>query len=356
MSSKCDDILACLERKVPKRLPVCPLTPAFDAAYSGLTYAEYSSDAKTMANAVITCAVENDFHWMRFPADEVIELEPFGIKPGPEPLEEAVVPWSPLHTSALPADRKTLKELEIPDPHQSGRMPIRLDAIRTTSDQFSREFCIVGYLAGPLTCTCHLFGPDTALMMMYDDPDLICDTVDFFTEMQIVHGNAQIDAGAQGIFIGDLFSASNFISTEFYENFSFPFLKRLIGAYNRTGAFTVYHPNEHRLDHLCRMARLADAGDVALTVGDRGDIRSVKKMIGDEICLFGGIDPLTVLRNETPERIDAIVRGIVTEVSIQGGHILGTGAMVAVDTPVEHMRTFVNAAKKYWPFEKGVKR
>jgi len=47
---------------------------------------------------------------------------------------------------------------------------------------------------------------------------------------------------------------------------------------------------------------------------------------------MGGIDPLGVLRNGIPESVDEVIKTIVKNVSKEGGYILSTGAMIAVDT------------------------
>ena len=45
MSNQLENVLQCLQGGVPERLPVCPLTPAFDARACGLTYEDYAADA-----------------------------------------------------------------------------------------------------------------------------------------------------------------------------------------------------------------------------------------------------------------------------------------------------------------------
>lgn len=345
------DVVNCVQGNTPGRLPVFPFTDAFDPRACGMSWEEYVIDAKKMVQCEIAMVKRFDYDWIFFPMDEVVVLEPLGIEAGPKLGGKGTVPWIP--STSLPAEDSTLKNLRMPNPQKDGRMPLRLETISKAKAEFGDSVCVTGYVEGPFTCACYLYSATVAMPLLLDRPKFIMDTVEFFTELQIRYGKAQIEAGAHAVFISDLFAASNFISVEHYNQFALEPVKKLIREYDNAGAIVFYHPNEHRIAHLTAMTHLRESGSVALTIGDRGDIFEAKKIIGDKICLMGGIDPLGVFRTGTPESIDKATKIIVENVSKKGGHILSTGAMVAVDTPEQNMMAMIRAARKYWT-EKAV--
>jgi uroporphyrinogen-III decarboxylase len=131
-------------------------------------------------------------------------------------------------------------------------------------------------------------------------------------------------------------------------NFSLESVKRLIREISKGGAFSFYHPNESRIDHLTAMAQLRESGNVALTVGTDGNLIRAKSAVGDKICLMGNYDPISVLRNGTPESIENATKLLIQKVGKKGGFIFYSGGTVAVDIPVENVKTMMRAARKYW--------
>ena len=97
---------------------------------------------------------------------------------------------------------------------------------------------------------------------------------------------------------------------------------------------------------------LADCGiDVLQTltpppVGDV-DLAEVKRRIGDRVCLMGYIDLLYVLQRGTPEAVDTAVREAIEIAAPGGGFILGTSDSIRNGTPIENVRAYFTAARRY---------
>jgi uroporphyrinogen decarboxylase len=286
------------------------------------------------------------YDWAFFPLDSAVALEPLGIKAGPKLGGKGIIPWTP--SSTLPATESTLKSLIIPNPQKDGRMPLRLEAIQKARTEFNHTKCVTGFVVAPFSSTCYLYGITNALLLLLDRPDLFHETLEFFTEYQIKDAKAQLAAGAHAILIADLFSSSSFISKEYFIRFSLGSVKRLIREINKAGAISFYHPNESRIDHLTVMAQLGECDNVALTVGTDGNILRAKSRIGDKICLMGSYDPISVLRNGTPESIENATKLLIQKIGKKGGFIFYSGGTVAVDTPVENVKTMMHAAREYW--------
>ncbi len=299
-----------------------------------------------MAQCEIEMVKKFGYDWAFFPLDSAVALEPLGIEAGPKSGGKGIIPWTPF--TILPTTDSTLKSLKIPNPQKDGRLPLRLEAINKARTEFGHTKCVTGFVVAPFSSTCYLYGITNALLLLIDKPNIFYETLEFFTEYQIIDAKAQLEAGAHAILIADLFSSSSFISVEYFNRYSLKSVKLLIEEINKEGAISFYHPNESRIDHLIAMTQLKESGNVALTVGTDGNIFEAKRAIGDKICLMGSYDPIEVLRNGTPESIEKATKLLIQKVGKKGGFIFYSGGTVAVDTPVENVKTMMRVARKYW--------
>jgi len=97
---------------------------------------------------------------------------------------------------------------------------------------------------------------------------------------------------------------------------------------------------------------LADAGvDVVSTctpppVGDF-DLAQAKRRLGDRLCFKGYVDLLYVVKEGTPELIERTVREAMAIGKPGGGFILGSSDSFRDGTPVENVRAYFDAARRY---------
>jgi len=84
-----------------------------------------------------------------------------------------------------------------------------------------------------------------------------------------------------------------------------------------------------------------------------GVIDDVKKAIAlgepsrvPVFALSGNMDPIEVLMRATPEEVAAETERIMAVCKPGGGYVFCTGEMNPRDTPVENMRTMIQAAKR----------
>ena len=78
-----------------------------------------------------------------------------------------------------------LDGLVVPDPNRSGRMPELLKAAGILRRELGNEVLIVGCVLGPMTLAMQLMGPEKALFLAADEPDLFGRVLDFATDVAI---------------------------------------------------------------------------------------------------------------------------------------------------------------------------
>ena len=81
-------------------------------------------------------------------------------------------------------------------------------------------------------------------------------------------------------------------------------------------------------------------------VGDF-DLAEAKRAVGDRICLKGYVDLLYVVKMGTPELIERTVAEAMEIGKPGGGFILGSSDSFRDGTPVENIRAYFDAARRY---------
>lgn len=331
------DIGKCVKLQIPDRVPVFACSEEFDVRMAGEIYARYNRDPGVMARCQIEAVRRFDYDWAWLQVDDCIEFEVLGVG---SKGEGNILPAT---CDYLPATYETLNHLKMPDPKKDGRMPVLLDAIRRVKDEFGDSVCVTGRTAAPFSSATLLYGMTETLMLLYDNPRLVLDTVKFFAEMQTVWGCAQIEAGADAIWFGDCNASGHLISVGDYMQFAFEGVKQCAQAYDRAGGFSFYHASEHSIEH---MKAQAATGVSALSVGPGADLAAVKREIGGKVCILGNVDPIGVLLYGSPEDVRRETARVMNTGKQGGGYIFNSGEMVPKDVPEENMTAMIETARE----------
>ena len=248
----------------------------------------------------------------------------------------------PVTCDYLTATYETLKGLKMPNPKKDGRMPVLLDAIKRIKDEFGDTVYVTGRTAAPFSSTTLFYGMTETLMMLFDEPKLVKDTVKFFTELQIMWGIAQIEAGADAIWFGDCNASGHLISVDQYMEYAFEGVKKCVQAYDSAGGWSFYHASEHKPEH---MKAQAATGISAISVGPGVDMAIAKKAVGHKCCILGNVDPINALLQGTKEKVIEDTKRIINIGKQGGGYIFNSGEMIPRDIPEENMIAMIQTAR-----------
>jgi MtaA/CmuA family methyltransferase len=203
-----------------------------------------------------------------------------------------------------PAD---LVGLAAPDPLKPGsRMRDRVDAIRLFHARAGGRIPIQGWVEGALAEASDLRGVSTLLYDLYDRPDWVEDLLERCTETAIVFAQAQIEAGATIIGLGDAIASQ--VNPAAYRRFALPYEQRIFAAVRQAGAI----PRLHICGNTSRIVKdMAHSGAQIIDLDWMVDLAAARAQvdaIDSNIALCGNIDPVAVLHASTPEQITAAVR------------------------------------------------
>jgi uroporphyrinogen decarboxylase len=333
-----DDVRTCIDLGVPRRVPVFALSEEFDVKWYGkYSYEETCQDGDKIAETLIAAIEEFDYDLGWVQIDDCFEFEPLGVgTKGEGNILRATKDY-------LPATQETLENLEIPDPKRDGRMPEKLRALKIIREHFKDDICVVGGLAAPFSSVGLLYGLSESMTLMYSDPDLLRDTMDFFVELQKIWGKAQFEAGAHAVWLGDCNAMSNLISADQFKEFAFDPCKKVVDEFNRAGGLTFLHNSEESPAHIELATEL---GVSAMNVGPGIDIGKAKEIVMGKTCLMGNLEPIEILMNSPAESVGKEAERIMNAAKVGGGYIFNTGEMNPRDVPVINMRAMIKSAKE----------
>ncbi len=329
-------VLALLEGRPTDRQPLMPITMMFAADRIGRRYRDYATDHRVLVEGQVRVAEEFDFDHVSAISDPAREAADCGA--AVEYFDDQ--PPAIVESRALLADKATLVGLKMPDPLGGGRMHDRVQAVALLRQRVGRDRLVEGWIEGPIAQAADLRGLNTVLLDLVDDPGFVRDLFEFVVELELRFARAQVEAGADLIGVGD--AAASLIGRGLYEEHVWPYEKKLVDGLHAMGARVRLHICGKTRGLLERMGRL---GCGIVDLDSMAPLDEARAKMGPDQVLLGNINPVSVLRNGTPE---AVTRALADCRSAAGPRwIVGAGCEVVRDTPLENvlaMRDFARSS------------
>ncbi|MBT7056387.1 MAG: hypothetical protein HN976_14955, partial [Lentisphaerae bacterium] len=264
-----------------------------------------------------------------------IEFEPLGLDMSDDPLH----PTMPL--AYLPMERDTLNSFNIPDPDRDMRLPIHLQMIRQTKAALGDSCCVMGRVAAPFSALGLIYGIDTLLVTMLEQPDLVFDNLRFFGDHQIAFGRAQQEAGADVLWLGDCVADSTFLSPAWFAEFAQAAATEVAQALTADGGLVIYHTCETSVPHLELQTQIPAS---AVNVGEGADLADIRRTLGSTKCLTGNFDPI-LLRDAPPEHVEQATVAMIDANASTPGYTFNTGEGIMANTPRQNVEAMMRTAK-----------
>jgi MtaA/CmuA family methyltransferase len=327
-------VFSLLEGRPTDHLAFMPITMMFAARHIGEKYGRYALDHRIMAEAQLRTAADFGFDHVSG-ITETREAPDCGAKV--QLFEDQ--PWAMNESNALLVEKSDLARLESPDPREATHMRDRLDGLALLKNRAGEEKIVEGWVEGPCGASADLRGINRLMLDFYDDPAFVRDLFDFVLELALRFGKAQVEAGADLIGIGD--PAASLVGPHVYEEFVWPYERRLVDGLHKAGARVRLHICGNTRRMLEAIGRLeCDIVDIDSSV----PVREAREKMGTKQVLLGGIDPVRALQNGTPQQVVEAV----AECHRQAGarFIVGAGCEVPPDTPPENLRALARYAQQ----------
>ena len=211
---------------------------------------------------------------------------------------------------------------------------VPLQAIGILKNRLGNSAAVCGKVFGPWTLGYHLFGIENFLIDTVTNPSKIKKTIDILSDITIAFANAQIEAGADCILLGD-HATADLCSPAAYDIF----LKE-------THAMLAQKIHAPVILHICgntkdRIEMIAQTGMSCFHWDTKsGSPASMRQLAGSKMALMGGISNTTLLMG-TPEDISQQAQNAADA----GIDIIGPECAVPLNTPLVNLKAIAGARK-----------
>ena len=332
-------ILAAVAGHPHPRVPVAQHNFAFCVRHAGITMAEYRNDPKLAARVLVDAADEFGYDCIIIDFDTSSLAEAMGA--------ELEFPEDDMASIAHPRLERLsdIRKLPLPDPYRDARLPLWLEATREVRRLVGDRTAVMGRAdQGPFTLLFQLRGHENFMIDILDaEESELLDALDYCAEAGARFARAQMDAGADLTSIGDSASGQSLISPRHYSRFAQPFQ----AAYRRRlgpGCLSL---------HICGhtnaiMEGMAITGCEVLELDHKNDISRSFEVVAGRACIFGNIDPSTVLcLGSTDDVLNACKRVLEAAVARTPRFVLCPGCLANANVPAGNIRAMTEAAHRW---------
>ena len=246
----------------------------------------------------------------------------------------------PTVTGQLIESEGDAERLEIPAVG-SARSGIYVEAIRKAKAKIKDRPVLAGMI-GPFSLAARLMDVSEIMMTCYDDPDTVHLVLEKVTAFLIDYARAYRAAGANGIVMAE--PVAGMLSPMLEEEFSSPYVKRIVDAVQSDTFAVIYH---NCGDNTVRMVdSILSTGAMAYHFGNSIDIEDMLKRIPEDTVVMGNIDPAGLLRLGTPESITAETQALIARCRKYPHFLVSSGCDIPPATPWENLDAFFAAVEE----------
>jgi len=214
-----------------------------------------------------------------------------------------------------------------------GRFAVVLEAIRIARRQYGDSAPIISSMLGPFTLSGCLFGVETLLVWLIEEPEKVQAAMAKATRIVSMYIREQFDAGAHVVQVSEPTASGDLISPAQYLGH--------VASHHRELTAKIDRPV---ITHICgnitrQLPHLASAGFRGVSFDAKTDIAAARSHLKGKAALIGYLST-SLLRDGSPEEVGATARQCLDE----GVDALNAGCAVAPDTPLDNIRAMIATA------------
>jgi uroporphyrinogen decarboxylase len=340
-------VLSTIRREPTDCVVAAPFMYDLAAVAIGMPLRDYYTDAGSLVHAQLALHERVGQDVISIGSDNYYVAEGFGCRTTRAEDE--------LPSLEQPAVRHLadVYDVAVPDPHTQGRMPMMIEAIRTTRRAVGDQVAIRCPGTGPFALASYLIGSQAWLTQvglvsagMADEgaQAAIRHALELASEALIRFGIACWEAGADIVQCGDSLASCNVISPETYRQFAFPYQQKVFHAWKAHGI-------TGSLLHVCGdsspvLDLYVQTGADLIEIDNAVDLAFARQTIRGRAVLVGNVHTVTQLLQGTREAVRAASEQCIRRAG-ERGFILGSGCLVPRHTPLENVREMVRVAHEH---------
>ncbi len=311
-----------------KALPIL----SFPAAQKlNVTVEQLVKNSELQAKAMETIANDTDTIAAVSLMDLSVEAEAFGANIR---FSEDEVPAI---IGQLVSDEDEANALTVPS-LESGRALVCAEGIRLAKQRITDKPVLAGMI-GPFSLAGRLMDVTEIMYICYDEPETVHTVLEKATSYLIGYGKAMKLAGADGIMMAE--PLAGILSPDMAEEFSVPYVKRIIEALQDENFALIYHNCGNSV--LSMLDNIFSQGAAAYHFGNAVDMEAVMQKAPCDIICMGNIDPVEFFAQGTPESITQATKELLHKCSHYKNFIPSSGCDIPAHAKWENIDAFFAA-------------
>jgi MtaA/CmuA family methyltransferase len=325
--------LSALQLQPVDRPPVAAVVTAITVSMmekSGVFWPEAHHDAEQLAVLAASVWEVSGIECIKLPFGMTVEVEIFGA-----PIDFGT-------RDTLPSEVDHIydhpDELEIPANFMdSGRVPVVLEAISKLHQQYGDQVAIVSSIVGPFALAAKLYGFDNLFPWIITNPDYVRQILDPLKDLSIQYANAQVEAGADVILIGEATCSGDLVSPETYGDFVADLHTEICAAVQAPSILHICGNSTYHIPHIARTGAAGYSFDEGI------NLEMARKHLKGKVALAGYVPTVEVLLQGSPElTYQATLECLGNQVDI-----LAPGCSMPQHAPLQNIAAMLQAVKDW---------
>jgi len=227
-------------------------------------------------------------------------------------------------------------------PHRLGKLP---DLVA----RYKGKRAILFHHRAAFMWSAYLMGLDTMLMNLIAEPELVRVTMDKVLRCNMRIVQRAIRAGAEVIILGDDYAGNHgpMMSPALFRRFLLPPLRKMIALIHDEGALCIKHSDGDLYPLLDDIVSAGPDGINPIEPVAGMELKKVKQLVGDRVCLTGNIDCARLLPHGTPEQVREAVRQAIADAAPGGGYILTSSNSIHSSCDPRNFVAMVRACQEF---------
>lgn len=239
----------------------------------------------------------------------------------------------------LVSDEQEAETLAVPD-LTAGRASFCIDAVRRAKSAIQDKPVIAGMI-GPYSLAGRLMDVTEIMYLCFDEPETVHTVLDKATRYLITYGQAMKAAGADGIMMAE--PLAGILSPDMAEEFSMPYVKRIIAALQDEDFAVLYHNCGNSVPRM--LEKIYDLGAAAYHFGNAIDMEAVLKVTPADVLVMGNIDPAGQFAGGTAASIAAATRELLEKCGSYPNFVPSSGCDIPAHARWENIAAFFDTVE-----------
>ena len=305
---------------------------SFPAAQKlGVSVETLVKSAELQARAIRTIAEETDTLAAVSLMDLSVEAEAFGAQV--RFTQDEV----PAIVGQLVSDEDEANDLAVPE-LTSGRALLCVEAVRRAKEAITDKPVIAGMI-GPYSLAGRLMDVTEIMYLCFDEPETVHIVLEKATEYLIRYGRAMKDAGADGIMMAE--PLAGILSPDMAEEFSMPYVKRIIDALQDDSFALIYHNCGNSVPAM--LEQIYAQGAAAYHFGNAVDMEQILQHTPEDVLAMGNIDPAGEFASGTVASITQATRQLMDKCGAYRNFVPSSGCDIPAHAKWENIDAFFRA-------------